>query len=59
MKEQVSYKVGDIVQVRSGGPELKVVNLSNGDATVEWLDDDGILRNWAFSAGCFEKVVFA
>lgn len=53
MKE-VSYKVGDVVQLRSGSPELKVINLENGYATVEWFDDDGVLSNWTFPAGCFE-----
>lgn len=56
MKEQVSYEVGDVVQLRSGSPELTVVNLENGDATVEWIDDGGVLNNWTFPEGCFEKV---
>jgi uncharacterized protein YodC (DUF2158 family) len=40
MKERVSYKVGDIVHLRSGSPDLTVVELKNEDAIVEWVDDD-------------------
>lgn len=57
MKEQVSYKVGDIVHLRSGSPDLTVVELKNEDATVEWTDDDGVLNNWTFPAGCFISAV--
>lgn len=56
MKEQVSYNVGDIVHLRSGSPDLTVINLEKGNATVEWSDDDGILNQWTFPAGCFEKI---
>ena len=55
MKEQVSYKVGDVIHLRSGSPDLTVIRLED-DATVEWIDDDGVLVNWTFPVGCFEKV---
>lgn len=56
MSEQVSYKVGDVVHLRSGSPDLTVINLTSEDATVQWVDDDGQLTEWTFPAGCFEKV---
>lgn len=55
MSGQVSYKIGDVVHLRSGSPDLTVIDLTEENATVEWVNDDNILDKWTFPAGCFEK----
>lgn len=46
---------GDIVRLKSGSPNLKVVSFSE-NVTVKWSDDDGRVRTVTWPIGMFERI---
>ena len=43
---QQEFKIGDVVQLKSGGPTMTVANVSGDSGTVvcHWFDDHGQLK---------------
>lgn len=41
MQKQTNFKLGNIVQLNSGSPNMKIVSIQDEKAIVEWLNDDG------------------
>lgn len=56
MQNRVSFGVGDIVHLKSGSPDLKVISIENGEAEVEYLDDENVTKTWRFPAIGFQRV---
>lgn len=50
------FKVGDMVKLNSGSPDLKVVELHGDRVAVEWPDRDGVLQGHVFPAACLTPV---
>lgn len=46
------FKVGDVVQLKSGGPHLTVEFLDCCTAECIWFDQDGLLRDVSLSFAC-------
>ncbi|MCC3159498.1 DUF2158 domain-containing protein [Hymenobacter sp. 15J16-1T3B] len=45
----MDWKVGDVVQLKSGGPGMTVTNLQNGGwVKVHYFGDDGILYGGSY-----------
>lgn len=42
------FKIGDVVKLNSGGPNLTVIKVTEGDNEVQviWASDTGIFREW-------------
>lgn len=51
---QTALHAGDIVHLNSGSPELRVVTLAEGKATVEWVAN-GVNRQMSAPMACFCK----
>lgn len=51
---QTALHTGDIVHLNSGSPELRVVALADGKATVEWASN-GVTRQMSAPIACFCK----
>ena len=45
-------KVGDVVQLNSGSPDLKIVAIKDGEVSVEWQ----IVERAVFPAACLRPV---
>ena len=48
----MDIKVGGIVTLNSGSPELRVIKTENGITTVEWPGDGGEIQNANFPVSC-------
>ncbi len=44
-----SFKVGDVVVLKSGGPEMTVSDQNKGFVTTVWFSDKGIVEQFCFS----------
>ena len=49
------FKIGDVVQLRSGGQEITVVEIANDDVVCQWFSKDGRLRKDQFPAACLQQ----
>lgn len=41
MNQNVELKVGDIVQLKSGGPKMTIENIRDGEICCTWFDAQG------------------
>lgn len=50
------FKPGDVVGLKSGGPQMTVIRIeSNGRVVVTWFDDKNQLQNAAFEPVVLES----
>ena len=50
------FNVGDVVKLKSGGPNMTVENASGSRIMCNWFEA-GIVHQWQFDQGALEKVV--
>ena len=53
MQNQAEFRVGNIVHLKSGSPDLKIVAVDGGDITVEWVNEKGVNEQWKWPSLCF------
>ena len=56
MQEEQIIDIGDIVHLKSGSPDLKVIALSGHDARVEWDGESG-LEQAVFPTVCLKSEI--
>jgi uncharacterized protein YodC (DUF2158 family) len=44
-EDRMTFDVGSVVQLKSGGPFMTVIEASGGGVTCTWFDDDDKLQN--------------
>jgi len=49
------FKVGDVVQLKSGGPIMTVIGDRDGKLVVVWMDWYGHLQDGVFSEVCLKE----
>lgn len=56
-QQQFAFAVGDVVTLKTGGPRMTVVRLSeNGDFIVQWFGVDDKLETAFYSSACLVKM---
>jgi len=50
-----NLQVGDVVQLKSGGPTMTVNQITSGTAYCQWFDKDGALKNGGFQPQQLKK----
>lgn len=57
MTNQTDFKVGDVVQLNSGGPPMTISSITNGDLLYcKWAIDEEQTEVAAFRAAMVKKV---
>lgn len=46
---EVTFEIGDIVELNSGGPSLVVSSIDGDNVVVEWFDEEGQLHRATFN----------
>ncbi len=44
------FKTGDIVKLRSGGPEMTVTSVEGDDIVCTWFDENGVNQDGIFKS---------
>jgi uncharacterized protein YodC (DUF2158 family) len=50
------FNVGDVVRLKSGGPDMTVDNANFSRVVCTWFDSNNILHHQSFDQGAIEKV---
>jgi uncharacterized protein YodC (DUF2158 family) len=50
------FQIGQIVHLKSGSPDLRVIDIDGEDVVVSWRGDDSRLQAHAFPGVCLRKV---
>jgi uncharacterized protein YodC (DUF2158 family) len=50
------FDVGDIVELRSGGPDMTVAEVEEDMIAVVWFDENNIMRTEALNFNCVTHV---
>jgi uncharacterized protein YodC (DUF2158 family) len=56
-EESMKFKVGDVVQLKSGGPTMTVVKLSEENIVVNWFTDRKTLARGIFVSDMLKTFV--
>lgn len=48
MSEQKQWEVGDVVQLKSGGPQMTVERIWEEDVECVWFDDKRVIQRATF-----------
>lgn len=54
----MTLKVGDVVQLKSGGLHMTVVSVAGKDPKVAWLTEDGHARSEFFPEECLGAITY-
>lgn len=53
----MNFRVGDTVQLKSGGPDMKILEIDDRDQVVtSWPDDNGVVQKAEFPAASLWRV---
>ncbi len=50
------FRIGDIVQLNSGGPKMAVVDFEDGHVIVAWRNDEGSAEELSLPRGCLHRI---
>jgi uncharacterized protein YodC (DUF2158 family) len=51
------FNVGDVVRLKSGGPNMTVGNASSSRIICTWFDASNVFHSQEFDQGALEKIV--
>jgi uncharacterized protein YodC (DUF2158 family) len=52
MQKKTEFKIGNIVHLKSGSPDMKIVGIQGENVAVEWRSDEGDPQQGKFLMVC-------